>query len=87
VECCAHNAAPRTMAASSKSLLVRVPVRFVADIKARAMWAGKVARHNVGWKGAFGWRCIQKPPIPCLEASVAAIAVGQRGTNVCRGTG
>ncbi len=74
--------APVSNAASSRSLLVSVPLTLVAVISSRRTVAVNGARQRQRWVGDN-----QKPPIPMPLASVAERMVGLRGTSVCSGTG
>jgi hypothetical protein len=84
-------AAPVTMAASSRSLLVRVPSGLEKLTKRFWTSGGNGERHTTGrGDGVHGEQCEvgnQNPPIPALDASVAPIKVGAIGTKEANGTG
>jgi len=80
--------APVRRAVSSSSLLFINPVGLASDTNEFCVSSEKGARHRKCCKVLVaGLRETQKPPIPDLDASVAAKMSGGRGTKVCMGTG
>jgi hypothetical protein len=78
----AARAPPTRAAASSRLLLVMVPLGLSEETRADWIATGKGERHTAAMVGVM-----KNPPIPCLEASTAPMVSGRRGTTVNRGTG